>query len=241
MSVCINIAICEDDEKQLQINKNYIEEWAKLREKKINVFSYSSAENFLFHWNYEVSIDIAFLDIQMDKVSGIELAQNIRKQDENISIVFITGESRYVFEGYKVQALDYLMKPVKKEEIFQCLDLFNKRIEKKRDAHFILKKGKEIQKINYDDIHYFISFDHYLDIHTRDEVITFKEKIGKIEEELSKEQFCRCHRSYVVNLKYIDSIYKNEIIMDDGTKIPVSKSRLNTTYEAFMNYFKQNN
>lgn len=126
----INIAICEDDENQLLINKYYIEQWANLREKRINILLYKNAESFLFNWNYEEDIDIVFLDIKMGQMSRMELARYIREQDQNISLVFITGESKYVFDGYSVQALNYLLKPVKKEDIIQCLDLlFNRNMK----------------------------------------------------------------------------------------------------------------
>ncbi len=239
MEPVINIAICEDDEKQAIINKKYIEQWFILRELSVNISIYPISENFLFNWNYEQHIDIIFLDITMGKMSGIELAKHIRSQDEEVTIIFITGEESYVFEGYKVHALDYLMKPVKKEDIFYCLDRWKIRSLKKEMAYYLVKKGKELIKINYDDIYYFISFDHYIDINTVNDVITFKEKIGHVEQELPTTQFCRCHRSYIVNLKHIESIYKNEIILDNGSKLPVSKSRINTTYEAFMNYFRK--
>lgn len=239
MKSVINIAICEDDEKQVMINKKYIEQWGELRELPLNILVYPSAESFLFNWNYEQHIDIIFLDIVMGRMSGIELAKHIRSQDEEVTIIFITGEESYVFDGYKVQALDYLMKPVKKEDIFYCLDRWKIKSLKEETSYYLVKKGKELVKINYDDIYYFISFDHYIDINTVDEVITFKEKIGQVEQDLPGTQFCRCHRSYIVNLKHIESIYKNEVILDNGSKLPVSKSRLNTTYESFMSYFRK--
>ena len=239
MKSYINIAICEDDKKQLLINKHYIEQWATLRDKRVNILIYKNAESFLFNWNYEEEIDLVFLDIQMGQMSGMELAKHIRTQDQNIAIVFITGESKYVFDGYKVQALDYLMKPVKKDDFFRCLDIWVNKKLKQENSYFILKKGKELMKVKCDDIHYFISFDHYLDMYTDDEVITFKKKIGEVERELPQEQFYRCHRSYIVNLMHIDTLSKNEIILDNGSKIPISKSRLKSTYEAFTKYYRK--
>ena len=238
MESYINIAICEDDEKQLLVNKHYVEQWATLRDKRVNILIYKNAESFLFNWNYEQHFDIVFLDIQMGQMSGMELAQYIRSRDEDIEIIFITGEDKYVFNGYKVRALDYLMKPIKQEEVCQCLDVWMNKNQKKESSYFLLKKGKEILKVSYDDIYYFISFDHYVDMHTTDEVITFKEKIGQVEQQLPQEQFCRCHRSYILNLKYIDTISKNEIVLDNEAKIPVSKSRVTKTHEAFMKYFR---
>ena len=239
MKSVINIAICEDDQNQMLINKKYIERWAKVSNSEVNILTYPSAESFLFNWNYEQHVDIILLDIAMGKISGIELARHIRKVDEQVAIIFITGEESYVFEGYKVHALDYLLKPIKKDDIFYCLNRWKSKYLKEDTSYYLVKRGKELAKVNYDDIYYFISFDHYIDMHTKDEVITFKEKIGQVELDLSSQQFCRCHRSYIVNLKHIESIYKNEVILDNGSRLPVSKSRVNITYESFMNYFRK--
>lgn len=76
----INIAICEDDENQLLINKYYIEQWANLGEKRINILLYKNSESFLFNWNYEEDIDIVFLDIKMGQMSRMELARYKREQ-----------------------------------------------------------------------------------------------------------------------------------------------------------------
>lgn len=237
MSNTINIAICEDNEQQLQINKHYIEQWAESQEQNINIFTYKSAESFLFDWGYDININIVFLDIHMEEISGIDLAHHIRKKNPDIDIIFISGEKQHILEGYKVQAVNFLLKPIKKEDIFESLNMWLSRRKSKENDYLIVKKGKNFLKLNYDDIYYLICFDHYMDIHTKDDVITFKQKIGEIEQKLPQSQFCRCHRSYIVNLKYINQIVKSEIILDNGVKIPVSKSRSNITSKSFLNYF----
>ena len=240
MNIPIRIAICEDNIDQLHINQTYIEYWASLKGVKVEISSYQNAESFLFHWNGIKHYDIIFLDILMKKMSGIECAKYIRQKDEDVAIIFITGGDSYVFEGYKVQALDYLMKPISKKNVVETLNRWYEKYSRKEALYYLVKRGKELIKVNSDDIYYFISFDHYIDIHTVDDVLTFKEKISQVESELPNPQFCRCHRSYIVNLKCIDVINKNEIVLDNGVRIPVSKSRLKEVYESFITYFKNN-
>ena len=86
------------------------------------MFTYSSATELLFYWSEGKSFDIAFLDIKMKNMSGVELARLLRKNDDLLIIVFITGLMDYVFQGYEVQALRYLLKPVKETDYFACLD-----------------------------------------------------------------------------------------------------------------------
>lgn len=234
----INIAICEDDEKQLQINKYYIEQWANLKKQQVDIVTYNSSENFLFDWRYDIEIDIVFLDIKMRAMSGMELAQHIRKINQEITIIFITGEADYVFQGYEVQALNFLLKPINKESVFKCLDTWFQKNMKQESNYLVIKKGKEIIRINYNEIYYFTSFDHYVDIHTINGVITFKEKMGNLEQKLPEERFCRCHRSYIVNVSFINQILKNEILLGNEMRIPISKSRINKVYEIFLNSFQ---
>jgi len=237
MNRTINIAICEDNEQQLQVNKYYIEQWAESEEQSIRILTYKNAESFLFEWEYEVNIDMIFLDIHMGDMSGMDLAQYIRKKNHNIDIIFISGEGEYALQGYKVQAFNYLLKPVKKEDIFESLNTWVTRNRNKNNNNLIIKKGKKVLKLNYEDIYYLISFDHYIDVHTEEGVVTFKQKIGEIEQQLPQNQFCRCHRSYIVNLKYVNQIFRNEMILANDIRIPISKSRSNITHKAFTNYF----
>ena len=237
MNRTINIAICEDNEQQLQINKYYIEQWAESEKQSVRLLTYKNAESFLFEWEYEANIDIIFLDIRMGEMTGMELAQYIRKKNHNIDIIFITGEEQYILQGYQVQAFNFLLKPVKKEDMFESLDTWVIRNKNKDGNHLVIKKGKKILKLNYEEIYYLISFDHYIDVHTKEGVVTFKQKIGEVEQQLPQKQFCRCHRSYIVNLKYVNQIFRNEIILENDIKIPISKSRSIITHKAFTNYF----
>ena len=106
----------------------------------------------------------------MKKMSGIECAKYIRQKDEDVAIIFITGGDSYVFEGYKVQALDYLMKPISKKNVVETLNRWYEKYSRKEALYYLVKRGKELIKVNYDDIYYFISFDHYIDIHTIDDI-----------------------------------------------------------------------
>ena len=226
MNRTINIAICEDNEQQLQINKYYIEQWAESEKQSVRLLTYKNAESFLFEWEYEANIDIIFLDIRMGEMTGMELAQYICKKNHNIDIIFITGEEQYILQGYQVQAFNFLLKPVKKEDMFESLDTWVIRNKNKDGNHLVIKKGKKILKLNYEEIYYLISFDHYIDVHTKEGVVTFKQKIGEVEQQLPQKQFCRCHRSYIVNLKYVNQIFRNEIILENDIKIPIKNHNL---------------
>ena len=235
----IKFAICEDEIIQAEINKNYIKRWVEKNniEYKIDVFE--SAEKFLFSWEYDAVYDVIILDIRMKNMSGMDLARSIRLKDSEVIIIFITGLDDYVFDGYNVSAFNYLLKPINEDKIFSVLDKVKEKLEKdKKDKNFlILSKGKNIFKIDCDDIYYVIAFDHYIDIHDKNNIYTFNRKISELENLLPSQNFVRCHRSYIVNIKYVKSINKNSLILENDIKIPISKTRMDDTYNTFIDYF----
>ena len=108
----MRIAICDDEILQLELLKYYVEKWAKDRGINPSIELFQSAEAFHFEWLEDSSYDIILLDIQMAELSGIELAKLIREKDKHIQIIFVTAISDYIGEGYNVDAINYLIKPL---------------------------------------------------------------------------------------------------------------------------------
>lgn len=110
----MKIAVCDDQSIQIDLMNKHIKEWADINNVDIDIDNYRSGEAFLFEWLDYDKYDIVFLDIEMNKVSGIELSNKIREKNKIVDIVFVTGIFKYALHGYKVGALQYLIKPVKK-------------------------------------------------------------------------------------------------------------------------------
>lgn len=238
----MRIALCDDCKFHCSINKEYLEKWSKNKNINIEVEQFTSAEEFLFKWTYESFFDVVLLDVNMEGMSGIELATEIRKKDENMIIIFITSEITYALKGYKVQALDFILKPIKEEEFNLALDNAYNKFEKSKENnnYIMLTKSKEKVKIYLNDIIYIAAFDHYIDIHTSEEIYTFKEKIGYIEKVLeSDKEFIRCHRSYIINIKHVNKISTLKAYMDNGNEVSISKSRSKETIMEFDKYYKK--
>lgn len=233
----ISIAVCEDDELQLNILKSYINKWMFSNNISIDLHSFSSAEHFLFSYE-DYNFDILFLDIQMGELSGIELSNIVRNKNKEIKIIFTTGLSNYVFHGYKVDAIDYLIKPILQEDISYCLDKCLKEIssQKKTNKFILINSKKETIRVDYSDINYCIMFSHYIDIVTKDSTITTKKKISDLEKDLPEDIFIRCHRSYIVNISNVKLIKKYEITLDNGIVIPISKSRYDSLNNLFIKH-----
>ncbi|MFT5147233.1 MAG: two-component system LytT family response regulator [Polaribacter sp.] len=176
-------------------------------------------------------IDIFFLDINMPDISGLSLAKSI---NQKAKIIFTTAYREYAVDGFNLQAVDYLLKPISFDRFLQSIHKYFEgvsfidseiKIEKsvlKNDFIFVRSDRKMI-KINFDEIQYVESLSDYIKIHSVDKTITTRETISNIETKLPAKNFLRIHRSYIVNLKKMNS-YTNEFVEIGKNAIPISRT-----------------
>ena len=233
----MRICLVDDDSTQLDYLKVIIEKWSNKHNINTDINFYHSAEEMLFENSESYPFDMIVLDIQMGKINGIELAKKIREIDKNVIIAFISGMANYVFEGYEVQAIRYILKPFKEKKVYELLDYASTR-KGKEDKYFILSVSGEKKKINYDDIIYIESMGHYIVFHLENIEYDYKYNISDLCLELSESEFIRTHRSYVVNLKYIEKITKNDCQLINNIKVPLSRNSYKVVNEKFINYYK---
>ena len=233
----LNIAICDDEDVQTALLSSFVTKWASARDQTIAISTYASAESFSFAWSGDKRFDLLLLDIQMSGQSGIELARDIRRKDESLTILFITGLSDYINEGYEVSALHYLIKPIKEEKLFACLDKACKKIIAEQPTHLIAYNG-EYLRLYQKDIFYVEAFAHTVAIQTQEAVYEIRKNIGQMENELDARMFVRTHRSYLVGLKHIGKIGKTELTLDTGQALPVSRRLYPLINQAFIGYYR---
>lgn len=235
----MRIAICDDEEVQRKLLAGYLQEWAKARDIFLKTECFSSAESLEFAWEDDRNFDLLILDIEMGKLSGMELAVKIREKNEEVPVLFITGYEKYMAQGYEVSALHYLLKPVHKEKLFDALDRLRKT--KKPEEKFSFRREDSLLLLPASSIWYMEAMGHKCLLAEGD----LKHEVHmSISEAVSlfggRKEFVQCHRSYIVNLQHASSIAKTEIVMDDGTRIPISRSAGKAVNEAFIrNYLKK--
>jgi len=233
----INIAICEDDRIQVELLEGYVKSWASKNKLPVRIEVFYSGEAFEFSWSMDKKYDILLLDIEMKELNGVQLAKRIRLEDELLNIIFITAIPDYIAEGYNVSAINYLIKPISEEKLFECLDKAIKKIPKEEEAILIDLDGETI-RIKQEDILYIEAFSHSIEINTKEDKYITRKNISTIEKELDEKAFVRCHRSYIVGLKHIKKIGKTEIELDDGRIITVSRSQYSNVNMAFIKYYR---
>lgn len=219
----MNIAYCEDEKIQKEILEELLCRWGK-----VNLVWYESAEQMLFECDGRYPFDLIILDIQMRNQNGMELARQIRRADPHVPLLFLTATKEYVFEGYEVNALRYLIKPIQPSQLFAILDEIQASTKRS-----ILLNGN---RIDLNALVYVEAEAHYCHLVFEDH--RQKEKIGIRElKTMLDDSFVMIHRSYLVNIAKVDQIRREELSAGSFT-LPVARSQLKTVSEAFIEYNK---
>ena len=211
---------------------NMVTLWGERSGHIVHIDAFSSAENFLFHYAEESDYDILLLDIEMGEMDGVTMAKKLRKENDTVQIVFITGYSDYILEGYEVAALHYLMKPVKTEKLCAVLDRAAQKLAKNEKVLNFEVAGEMIRVPIY-QIRYADVFGNYVTIHASSDV-TVKMTLSELEKQLD-ERFYRAGRSCIVNLSQISRVTKAEIKLSDGTAIPLPRGAYDGINRAIIN------
>ncbi|QHT61416.1 response regulator transcription factor [Paenibacillus lycopersici] len=233
----LKFAICDDE----QVETNYLSAlaagWAQTRNHTAEIRTFGSAEAFLFHYADDKSADILLLDIEMGAMNGIELAHRIRQDNESIQILFITGYSDFMAYGYEVSALHYLMKPVNEDKLFDVLDKAVRQ-SNKSDKAIMLTVGGESVRIPHKDILCVEAIAHSVIVTTQTGRFEAKLSLSEIGGQLSRQEFSRCHRSYIVGLKWIKRITKTDIVLDNDMSVPLARRSYGEVNQAFIRFYK---
>ncbi len=230
----LKIAICDDE----FIFRSQLHEMIQdiLTSKNVigQIKEYSSGEDIIR--SREV-FDLYFLDIKMNSLTGIETAKKIRSKNKVSGIIFITALKEYIFEAFDVQAFHYLIKPVEKGKLREVLSSF---LTKKdfQEQFLIAKRKAQSYKINFKEILYIESQLRKIRIHTAYEIIECYYKFSDVESKVEEYGFFRCHKSYIVNLRYVSKYTGNSITLKNSETIYLSKYKYSEFSKAYMYYLK---
>lgn len=233
----VRVAVVEDETELYGYYGKLMEAWGKARNVRLAVTFIASAEEYLFKYDRQNIFDIIFLDVCMKDMNGMELGHEIRKSDRNAQIVFLTGKSEYVFEGYEIGAVRYLIKPVREDEMLKALDACLEKLEGSREDYLIMKYQGENLRISRSEIMLIQVEGHYLKMQMVDRAYEWKASLKEMLAKLDPARFVPANRSAVVNLEFVSKITHEECILENGEAIPVSRGAYGPLNEAFMKYF----
>lgn len=226
------IAICDDSDADRRYIMNMVRSWASAAGHEVQIDGFPSAESFLFRYAGESDYDILLLDIEMGAMDGVTMAKELRKSNDTVQIIFITGYSDYISEGYEVAALHYLMKPVNEEKLCLVLDRAAEKLAKNERVLNFEVSGEMVRVPIY-QIRYADVLGNYVTVHALTDV-TVKMTLGELEKQLD-ERFYRVGRSALVNLTQISRVTRAEIRLNDGTAIPLPRGAYEGVNRAIIN------
>lgn len=186
------------------------------------------------------SFDIIFLDIIMQGLDGMKTAQIFREKAFDKILIFVSSSREYVYEAYDVEAFQYLLKPVDDRKLKKVLQKAVLKTESRFQEFIIVSRERQKKKLFLDDIYYFEIKGRMVDVHGPEGIFTYYEQIGELENKLRDKGFFRCHKSYLINLKYVDGYNRQEVILENGENIVIAKRRYEDFCQAVLKVMREN-
>lgn len=221
----LRIAICDDDINardalHIQLESILMEETEKI------VYEFVAGQTVV-NWllKHPGEIDLLFLDVEMPGLNGMETAERIREFDKNMILVFVTGYTDYVFDGYRVGALDYVIKPAVKERLSEIMKRVRAQIFSQSKENFVFQNIDGTYRFSYEEILYFYSERRQVTVVTERGDFTFYGKLGEVENQTGGD-FVRIHQRYLVNGKKVIHIGSASLLIGEGenrAELPISR------------------
>ncbi len=232
----ICVAICDDEKYMSDIIEKMVSDFFHRKNMDVVITRFSSGEELL---KYDRRIDILFLDIQMKEMDGMETARRMRKRKFKGFLIFITILKEMVFESFEVQAYDYLLKPVENTYFEKMMERLFVSLQSSSETNLLVQKGYESRIVPFEDIVFCEIIDRKVYLHLESsEVVDFYDRIENLETKLD-DRFFRCHRSFLINMKYLKGYKNGRAYMNGGIEIPVSRLRSKEFSSVILQYMRK--
>lgn len=236
----MRMAICDDDEQELSHLSKLISEYQVSRKISVDCRFFHNSIDFLCDikgGEYE----LVFLNVLMPEISGMQAAQELKEFDKNVKIIFVSSSPEFALESYRVGAYHYLLKPIDADLLFSLLDTVRSELLMQEEQGLVLKSREGVIRVSFAGIEYVEVINKTVSFHltngiTYEITAALTDFEGKL---LSRPEFLKTHRSYLVNLNYVQSVGSDCIVTKNGHSIPVSRQRRNQVQDAYMHFWIQ--
>lgn len=231
----MKIAICDDEEQYIHTLCPLLEKWAKQHDITLTIYPFTNGDE-LIDAHKNKCMDLIILDVIMPLLNGINTARELRENDPDVPIIFLTSSKEFAVDSYEVKAFHYLIKPVDTRKLFDVLENFLK-IQKRPKKSFVAQTTDGFYRILFDDVDYLEAQNKRVLVHlSNGRTIHICELFSKCAEVFAPENgFYHCHRSYIVNLKNVESFSRTEITTCHHATIPISRNRYASFKDSYFN------
>lgn len=231
----LQVAIVEDDRSVRQDLTQALWEYSVEKNCSLQIQDFQDGCSFWDSGAYKTS-DIVLLDIQMPGMDGMTLAHQIRRENSRVVLIFVTSMVSYAVQGYRVEALDFLVKPIDRALLFNALDRAIGKISQMQTHYINVRVGSTYHHIDVQDLFYVEAGSHKIFLHTKQQVIECSGTIHGMEKELEPWGFFCCHSAFVIRLGAVTRVEGMDALLN-GERIPVSKHRRKALLEKLAAYW----
>jgi len=235
----MQIAVCDDEKIYLDMIKGYLKDCLASCDDDffVNIDTYTSGESLLDAYNNGARYDLVFLDIRMKRLSGYDTAKSIRSFDNKAMIIFITSLVDYIFSSFEYKPFWFLTKPLSEEKFKYVFFKALSEIQNSRNkVYSFFSRENGLVSLEISNIIYLESALRRINIYSNTQQFTYYASINEEEEKLKKYDFVRIHRSYLVNMSYIQRINKENVVLKNSIVLPLSEHRFKAVFDNFTSY-----
>lgn len=230
----LRAAICDDEQEFVLQLCSLLERYSAETGEEIKVSVYHDGLELIEQ--YDPATDLIFLDIQMEHINGFQAAEQIRKKDENVGIIFLTSFGQYALDGYRYHAVNYIVKPMKYIRLKVELNRFRERYQRK-NPYIVVRNDQGSYKVELHTLHYAETYKRNLLLHTDETEIVCYKNMKELEAELEDYGFFRCHTGFLVNLAFVKRVEKLEAWLTTGEEVYISKPKKKEFMKALAGYW----
>lgn len=229
----MKLAVVDDESRATDLLDGYIKKFQEENKINIKVSVFHNPNDFLN--NYSGDYDLVLMDIEMPGLNGIETAKELRRMDSRVILMFITNMAQYAINGYEVEAIDFVVKPISYPDFSMKIKKAMRYIERNRDTKIVLNTADGVVNLFVSDIFYIEVMRHYLIYHTLHGEYTVRGVMKEAEEKFSELHFVRSNHCYLVNLKYVESIVGSTLRVANQ-ELQISRNKKNEFLMEFTRY-----
>lgn len=229
----LNIAIVEDEWQYAEELQQHLSTYTAEYQVEFNIQRFTRGQEFLF--NYNRQFDIIFMDVDMPEMNGFATAHKLREIDTDVLLIFVTHLAKYACKGYEVDALDYIVKPVKYSTLRLKIDKAIAKARRREQQEVLLNTKEGMIRVALADLLYIKIDGHNIEYHMNDSVALNYGTLKSVESMLPVNQFCRCNNNYLVNLRCVSRIEQDQAVIG-AERLPISRPRKQAFIEALHKY-----